>query len=287
MPTALYKKYPDPTVNVLGPIKELDSIRRYLVIALFLLVMPSAVFLQEPPLPLPTPTPQTTAEEDPTKPILLSIRDEYRNFKGGGWANTFIFRVDRLFMKSLGMRGGSKGVLLRFDVPFNTVNRGTITQKGLGDLYAQALYIPRLRRKSLIAVGTGIIIPTATDRFLGQGKLIFAPTVIPLWYLAKRQRIAYVRIQNYISVAGSGSRPNVNYLIVDPSFVHRLSERWWLAEDTEFKWDWRTDLGSAISGLQVGRMMKGRFGFWFKPEVAWGAGRVSDFNLKFTVFRLK
>ena len=251
------------------------------------MVMITTVYSQEPPLPLPTPTPQTTAEEDPTKPILLSIRDEYRNFKGGGWANTLIFRVDRLVMKNMGIKDGSKGLLLRFDVPFNTVNRGNFTQRGLGDLYGQALFIPRLRQKYLIAIGTGVVIPTATDRFLGQGKLIIAPTAVPIWYFKKRERFAYVRVQNYISVAGSGSRPNVNYFIADPSFVHRLSERWWFAEDTEFKWDWHYKLGSAISGLQIGRMVKGRMGFWFKPEAAWGSGRVTDFNLKFTVFRLR
>ena len=237
--------------------------------------------------PTPTPEIQTTAEEDPTKPILLSIRDEYRSFRSGGWANTVIFRIDRLVMKNLGFKGGSKGVIVRFDVPFNTVNRGNVTQKGLGDLYLQALYLPHLRKKYLIAVGSGMVLPTATDRFLGQGKLIFSPSVVPVWYIAKREQFAFIRVQNYFSVAGKKDRPSVNYLLADPTFVHRISRRWWLSEDTEFKWDWKNKATSGISGLQIGRMVRKGYGFWFKPEIAWGPGRVSDFNLKFTFFRLR
>jgi hypothetical protein len=279
----------DRATHWLNFLKEFIFERRQLalVILLLLLLMPSTAYLQEAPLPLPTPKPETAAEEDPTKPILLSIRDEYRNFRGGGWANTVIFRIDRLVLKNFGIKDGSKGLLLRFDVPYNTVNRGNLTQKGLGDLYAQALYIPRFRKKYLVAIGTGLVLPTATDRFLGQGKFIIAPTLVPIWYFKRRERFAFVRVQNYISVAGRSSRPNINYLVADPTFVHRISERWWLAEDTEFKWDWQNTLASAITGLQIGRMMKGRLGFWFKPEVGWGSGRLSDFNLKFTVFRLR
>lgn len=259
--------------------------------AVFLIVA-SRLFSQEPKSAEATPSPtpverQGVSEEDPTKPILLSVRDEYRSFKGDGWANTLILRVDRLVMKNFGVKGGARGLLLRFDVPFNTVHRGSVTESGLGDLYGQALYIPRLRKMQLIAIGTGIVVPTATARFLGQGKLILAPTVVPLWYFAKRERFFFIRTQNYVSIAGDESRPNVNYLVVDPTFVHRVSEKWWLSEDTEFKWDWRNKLSSGISGMQIGRMVRGHFGFWFKPEIPWGPGRISDFNLKFTVFRLR
>ena len=266
---------------------RISAFRLLITVAAFLYAATCPLYSQETPTPSPTPAARTTAEEDPTKPILISIRDEYRNFRGGGWANTVIFRVDRLVLNRFGNRGGARGVILRFDLPFNTVHLGDVTQKGLGDLYAQALYIPRFRKNNLVAIGTGVVIPTATDRFLGNGKLILSPSIIPVWYFKNRERFIFLRIQNYISVAGDNTRPNINYLIVDPNLVHRVSERWWLAEDTEFKWDWHNRLSSALSGLQIGRMIKGSFGFWVKPEIAWGSGRVSDFNLKFTVFRLR
>jgi len=46
------------------------------------------------------------------------------------------------------------------------------------DIYAQAFLIPYLQPKFLLAAGSGISIPTATDRQLGTGKLI-----VPRWSL--------------------------------------------------------------------------------------------------------
>ncbi len=247
---------------------------------------------QEPePLPSATATPESTSEisveEDPTKPIAFSIRNEYRNLKRGSWANTVIFRWDQLTLKNLGNKGGAKGIILRFDIPLNTVHSGTGTKTGLGDLYVQVLHIPHVRRKFALAAGTGVALPTATNDLLGQGKLILAPVVVPIWYFAERKRLLLVRFQNYVSVAGKNSRPDVNYLVADPLLVHRLNRKWWILADTEFKWDWKRKQGSAISGVQLGRMISGKFGFWVKPEVPWGPGRQGDYTFKFTLFRVR
>jgi hypothetical protein len=169
------------------------------------------------------PTPKGIEEEDPTKPVAFSIRDEYRNSKDGAWSNTAIFRIDRLVLKNFGIKGGGKGLILRFDAPFNTVHRGAITNNGLGDLYFQGLYIPRVGLKRLVAVGTGIVFPTATSDILGRGKLILAPTIIPVWYFSHRERLFVLRTQNYVSVAGKSGRPGVNYLLVAPTLVHKVS----------------------------------------------------------------
>ena len=72
---------------------------------------------QAEPTPQETPSPGETEEEDPTRPIVFSIRNEYRDLKNGGWANTVIFRADRLSFRNFQNRGGAKGVLLRVDVP--------------------------------------------------------------------------------------------------------------------------------------------------------------------------
>ena len=238
------------------------------------------------------PTPEATpaasqAEEDPTRPIVFSIRNEYRDLKNGGWANTVIFRADKLSFRNFQNRGGAKGLLLRMDIPFNTVHLGTETKSGLGDLYAQALYIPRAGKRHATAVGSGIVLPTATNDLLGRGKVILAPTVVPVWYFQNRKRLTLIRIQNYFSIAGKKSRPDVNYLIVDPFVILPLNRKWWIGANTEFKWDWRTSTSSAISGFQVGRLVHKKFGFWFKPEAPWGPGRTGGFNLKFTVFRIR
>ena len=239
------------------------------------------------PEPTPQSAPQIEVEEDPTKPILFSIRNEYRDLRNGAWANTVLFRVDRLSFRNLTNRGGAKGLLFRVDIPFNTVNNSAVTKAGLGDTYAQALYIPRAGKRFATAIGTGVVLPTATNDLLGRGKLILAPTVVPVWYFQNRKRLTLIRIQNYFSVVGKSTRPDVNYLIVDPFVIMPINRKWWIGANNEFKWDWRTGQGSGISGFQVGRIARGKFGFWVKPEIPWGSGRTGGFNLKFTVFRIR
>jgi len=242
--------------------------------------------------PEPTPTPQAVpaegAEEDPTKPIAFSIRNEYRNLKNGAWANTAIFRIDQIAFKGLYNKGGLKGLILRFDVPFlNTVHAGTRTETGLGDIYAQAIYVPKVSRTFSFAVGSGVVIPTATNDLLGTGKLILAPTAVPIWGFPKSRRRLLIRFQNFFSVAGKSSRPDINYFVAGPALIGRLGKGWWYTADTELRWNWKTDLGSGISGFVVGRIIKGKFGIAFKPEVPWGPGRAGDFNLKFAVFKIR
>ena len=238
------------------------------------------------PTPEATPPP-SQAEEDPTRPIVFSIRDEYRDLKNGGWANTVIFRTDKLSFRNFQNRGGAKGLLLRLDIPFNTIHAGTRTKAGPGDIYAQILYIPRAGKRFAAAIGTGIILPTATHDLLGRGKVILAPSVIPVWYFANRKRLSFIRIQNYFSVAGKSSRPDVNYLLVDPNVVVPVTKRWWIGTNTEFIWDWTTSRIAGTSGFQVGRIARGKFGFWVRPEIPFGPGRTGGFNLKFTVFRIR
>ncbi len=235
----------------------------------------------------PETTPQIQVEEDPTKPILFSIRNEYRNLRNGAWADTVLLRVDRWSFRNIKNKGGAKGIIFRFDVPFSTVHVANTTKTGLGDLYGQVLYVPHVRKRFAFAVGSGIVLPTATNDLLGQGKLVIAPAAVPVWYFAKRKRIALIRFQNFISVAGKSSRPDINFLVADPTIIHPLNRKWWIGANTEFKWDWRTERASGITGFQVGRMIRGKFGFWIKPEVPWGPGRAGNFTVKFTVFHVR
>ncbi len=263
--------------------------RRFLLVVSMILIFGAASLTAQEPESSPPPTPQTEVqiEDDPTRPIIFSIRNEHRSLRNDAWANTTIFRFDKVTLKNVGNKGGAKGLILRFDIPFNTVHAGNTTKTGLGDLYAQALYIPKVSRKFALAIGTGVVLPTATSDVLGRGKLFVSPTVVPVWYFSNRKRFALLRIQNFVSVAGKKDRPDVNYFIVAPAVVHPIGKGWWVVGDTELKWDWKSKLGSGITGLQIGRMLKGKYGIWVKPEVPWGPGRTGDFNFKFTVFKVR
>jgi hypothetical protein len=226
------------------------------------------------------------AEQDPTRPVLFSLRDEYRDKQNDVWTNTAILRVDRLVLKNLGNPGGARGLILRADVPLATVHRGTATTTGLSDLYVQAIYIPHINRKFGMATGTGLFIPTASDDVLGRGKWIASPLVGPVWFFAKNG-MAYIKLQDYFSFAGASDRADVHYFSVLPTLLHRISGRWWGQVDTEVKEDWITHHANAISGVQIGRMLHDKFGAWIKTEIPWGYYREGDWTVKVVVFHVR
>jgi len=105
---------------------RITCVRTFLCSFLLLMALAASNFAQEPASQNEAsriPVPKGVEEEDPTKPVAFSIRDEYRNSKNGAWSNTAIFRIDRLVLKNFGIKGGAKGLILRFDLPFNSVHR--------------------------------------------------------------------------------------------------------------------------------------------------------------------
>jgi len=223
-------------------------------------------------------------DTDPTKPVLLSLRDEYYSLRGDLWQNAFILRADRFVLGNVGLPGKSRGFLLRADVPVVTVGDGQTTRTGLGDLYAQALVIPRFHKSFTIAWGTGMVIPTATNS-VGGGKLQLAPAVAPVVFFGRLKGFAFVKVQDFISVAGDADRPDIHYLLITPTILWRLTRFWWIVADSESRTDWEHgDTTSFRSGFQIGRMITPRFGIWVKSEIPWGPHRLGSWTLKLTAF---
>ena len=88
-------------------------------------------------------------------------------------------------------------------------------QYGLGDMVPSFFLSPRKPGKLIWGAGPVFQLPTATNTFLGQGKLGIGPSVVVLtqpghWTLG-------VLANNIWSVAGSGSRPDES---VSPAVLH-------------------------------------------------------------------
>src|SRR5262245_10994253 len=120
---------------------------------------------QSTPTPTAAPPPPAEGEDsDPTRPVVWSLREEYYNLRNDAWANAFLIRRDKAFFDRKQWWTGRRGFLTRFDMPFVVTQTPSDTQGGLGDLYLQALYVPRLSRRFALAGGSGIFLPTATDK---------------------------------------------------------------------------------------------------------------------------
>ena len=242
----------------------------------------SAMVAQTPQSTSQPQEPEPGVDDDPTRAVFFSIREEYRNLTGGAWNNRLVLRKDAVVLRGKRL-GGRGGFLLRTDVPITTTHLGSETHTGLGDIYGQALYIPYLSRKFAFVVGTGIVLPTATHKTLGLGKWQVAPLAVPTWFLSRKKGFVSVKFQDFISIAGGGDRPGVHALFINPTLNYLPARRWVLQADAESRTNWknrnRTDFRV---GFGVGKVMTHRLFLGLKCEVPIGATRPGDWTLKVT-----
>jgi hypothetical protein len=250
---------------------------------LFVCVLAAA---QAGPSPTVAPPPPAGDDSDPTRPVVWSLREEYYNLPGQAWNNAFLFRVDRAVLKDRPRPLGRRGILTRVDIPLVVAHRPDGTSAGLGDIYAQALLIPYLTKEFAFAAGSGISLPTATNRRLGTGKLTIAPAAVPVWFIPKRG-FFFVKVQDYFSVAGAGGRPDLHYMTVTPLLVWRLKGKpYWIQLDAETQTNWKADARTGYkTGFLLGRMTKKR-GLWIKVEVGMGPYRVATLAIKTSIFKV-
>jgi hypothetical protein len=57
------------------------------------------------------------ADTDPTRPVVVSFRNEFYDLEQGLWRNDTILRADRAILRETRIPGRDKGLLLRADLP--------------------------------------------------------------------------------------------------------------------------------------------------------------------------
>lgn len=244
----------------------------------FLSASPS---LAQTPQPAPqAEEPEAGIEDDPTRAVFFSVREEYRNLRNGAWNNRIVLRKDAAVLKGHRL-GGRAGFLLRTDVPINTTHLGSETHMGLGDIYGQALYVPHLTRKFAFVIGTGLVVPTATHKTLGQGKWQVAPLAVPVWYLGRKKGLFLVKIQDFISIAGAGGRPGVHSLFINPTLNYLPARRWLLQAEVESRTNWKNENRTDFRvGFGAGKVMTRRYFLGIKCEFPMGGTRQGDWTIK-------
>lgn len=128
---------------------------------------------------------------------------------------------------------------------------------GLGDMNPTFFLSPRNPGKLIWGAGPAIVIPTATDNALGQGKLSLGPSFVALaqpghWTIG-------ALINNVWSAAGTGSRPSVNQMLLQYFINYNLSKGWYLSVSPIITANWKAPSGNVWTvpvGGGVGRIMK-------------------------------
>lgn len=240
----------------------------------------SATRAQDPQTSPSPQQPAAGADDDPTRAVFFSIREEHRNLRNGAWNNRLILRKDTVVLRGKRV-GGRTGYLLRTDVPITTTHLGSETHMGLGDIYGQALYVPYLSRKFAFVTGTGIVLPTATHRTLGLGKWQLAPLAVPVWFLPRKKGFILVKFQDYISIAGAGGRPDVHALFINPTLNYIAARRWLIQADAESRTNWKNNNRTDFRvGFGAGKVLTRRLFLGIKCEIPMGPTRSGDWTIK-------
>jgi hypothetical protein len=130
---------------------------------------------------------------------------------------------------------------------------------GLGDMQPTFLLSPRKPHKLIWGLGPIIQLPTATSQYLGQGKLGLGPNIVAL--AMPGHFVLGVLVNNIWSVAGSGSRPDINQMLLQYFINYNMKKGWFLTTQPIITANWNTPApnGSVWTvpfGGGVGRIMK-------------------------------
>ena len=128
---------------------------------------------------------------------------------------------------------------------------------GLGDMMPTFFISPKRPGKLIWGVGPAFQLPTATNTFLGQGKLGIGPSTVVLtqpghWTLGLLEN-------NVWSVAGSGSRPAVNQFLMQYFINYNLKKGWFIGVSPIITANWEASRGNVWTvpfGGGIGRIMK-------------------------------
>jgi hypothetical protein len=252
------------------------------VAMMLVLIWPTSIHGQEPGSPASQELPDAPRNDsDPTRAVFFSIRPELTGLDSDVTRSALIFRYDQAALRKRRWLPGQRGVILRFEVPIAYARIGARESAGLGDAYAQLLIAPHLTSKFAYVVGTGLVLPTASDDGLGAGGWILAPAGGPVWFFRGRG-LLFIKLQNSISVGHDPERPATNVFVFTPTLVRTFAGQWWALADTETRTNWLRDGRTGFkSGLQIGRALGSRAGVWVKPEAWWGPNQDGSWNLKF------
>jgi hypothetical protein len=131
---------------------------------------------------------------------------------------------------------------------------------GFGDMNPTLFFTPAKTHKLILGAGPAFVLPTATSKVLGQGKLSIGPSVVALtqpgpWTIG-------ALVNNVWSVAGSGGRTPVNQMMLQYFVNYNLKKGWYLSVSPIINANWKASPGNVWTvpvGGGAGRIM--RLGF--------------------------
>lgn len=146
----------------------------------------------------------------------------------------------------------------------NVIAQGT-GQSGLGDVVQSFFLSPNKAEPFIWGAGPVVLVPTATNNFLGSKQLGIGPTAVVL-----KQQGPWTTgvLWNHIwRVAGGSSRPRVNSDFFQPFLSYSTRDGWSYTLNTESVYDWTGNHWAIPINVQIAKIV--RFG---TQPVSFGGG---------------
>jgi hypothetical protein len=138
-----------------------------------------------------------------------------------------------------------------------TAVQNAVGVSGFGDMNPTFFFTPTKTHKLILGAGPAFMLPTATSKVLGQGKLSIGPSVVALvqpgpWTIG-------ALVNNVWSVAGSGGRTPVNQMMLQYFVNYNMKKGWFLTSGPIINANWKASPGNVWTvpvGGGAGRIMK-------------------------------
>jgi hypothetical protein len=119
------------------------------------------------------------------------------------------------------------------------------SQTGIGDVLASAFLSPADSKNGLTwGAGPAMLLPTATNKFLGTGKLAFGPTAVAL---KQSNGWTYGGLVNQLwSIAGDKSRPDLSQFFIQPFMNYNWKSGAGMGGTMEISHNWKNGSTSAV-----------------------------------------
>lgn len=222
--------------------------------------------------------------EDLTKPVnRFDVRFRYESLPDSTQsgrlfedrrAETMTLRSDLVFFPK------PNQLAIRVDLPLvwnnktTAENTGGFTEFGLGDILVQALYIHTFEQRWAGGLGVQAILPSATGLAFGNGKWQLAPTLGVRASLPEVSAGSYAgfALREFVSVGGSSTRSDINYLSLEPAFNLSLPEQWFLNCNPKLRYNLVTSKWFVPLDLMIGK----KFGVHLVTSLEYQFGLVRD-----------
>lgn len=142
------------------------------------------------------------------------------------------------------------------EIPLSRYGNGETSHKGMGDLTLSALYTEYSDNKSFsYGLGSELILPTATNRELGDGKVYAEPEVFLVWKITPNFFVE-TEYRHIFSFAGADGREDINKSRYRMILGYMSDSKWWVEFDPRYTVDYQNKSEAELIGeFEIGTMI--------------------------------